>query len=61
MKFIVRHVTKYTYEQPVSSCHNIAYVVPRNTASQQLDTIAIAISPTASVSDTRTDYFGNQL
>ena len=61
MKFIVRHVTKYSYEQPVSSCHNIAYMVPRNTASQQLDTIAIAISPTASVSNTRTDYFGNQL
>ena len=61
MKFIVRHVTKYIYEQPVSSCHNIAYVVPRNTANQQLDTITIAISPTASVSHTRTDYFGNQL
>src|SRR5690606_2082188 len=56
-----RHTTKYTYQQPVSSCYNLAYMLPRNTAQQTMRSVAVAISPATSVSHTRTDYFGNQL
>lgn len=61
MKFVIRHTTRYSYEQPVGSCYNLAYVLPRNTAGQQLHEVVVDISPAASVSNTRTDYFGNQL
>lgn len=61
MKFQIRHTTKYTYEQPVSSCQNLAYVLPRRTGSQQVHKANVVIVPAASISNTRTDYFGNQV
>lgn len=61
MKFVVRHTTQYFYEQPVSSCYNLAYMLPRATHNQQLHKVSVTISPESTVSNTRTDYFGNQL
>lgn len=59
MKYIVRHSTRYQYASPVSNCYNLAYVLPRNTHSQQVENTDIQISPNASMSNTRQDYFGN--
>lgn len=61
MKFLVRHTTQYVYKQPVSSCYNLAYVLPRVTTNQELHNVAVTIVPNASVGNTRTDYYGNQL
>lgn len=60
MKYIVRHTTSYKYALSVSNCYNVAYVLPRTTATQQVDGIDIKISPVATTHNTRTDCFGNQ-
>jgi transglutaminase-like putative cysteine protease len=60
MKYIVRHTTSYKYALSVSNCYNVAYVLPRTTATQQVDGIDIKISPMATTHNTRTDCFGNQ-
>lgn len=60
MKYIVRHITRYKYALSVSNCYNVAYVLPRNTATQQVESIDIKISPMATTHNTRTDCFGNQ-
>ena len=60
MKYIVRHSTRYQYALPVSHCYNLAYVLPRNTSSQQVSHSDIQISPKASMLNSREDYFGNR-
>lgn len=60
MKYIVRHSTSYHYALSVSNCYNIAYVLPRNTETQEVGSIDIQISPKATTRSTRTDCFGNQ-
>lgn len=60
MKYIVRHSTQYRYALSVSNCYNIAYVLPRNTATQVVDSIDIQVSPMATTRNSRTDCFGNQ-
>ena len=60
MKYIVRHTTRYTYAQSVSSCYNTAYVLPRNTPSQSVKKTDIRISPLATTHTNQKDYFGNQ-
>lgn len=60
MKYRVRHSTCYKYALSVSNCYNVAYVLPRNTATQQVVNVDIKISPMATTHNTRTDCFGNQ-
>jgi transglutaminase-like putative cysteine protease len=60
MKYRIHHSTCYKYALSVSNCYNVAYVLPRNTATQQVDAIDIKISPMATTHNTRTDCFGNQ-
>lgn len=59
MKYRISHSTRYQYALSVSSCYNIAYVLPRNTASQQVTAVEIQLSPPANMRNTHTDYFGN--
>ena len=60
MKYRIRHTTRYQYALPVSHCYNLAYVLPRTTDRQRVDTIDIKLSPPATTSTNRSDYFGNQ-
>jgi transglutaminase-like putative cysteine protease len=60
MKYIVRHTTRYKYALSVSNCYNIAYVLPRNTTTQQVDDLDIKILPLATTHNTHTDNFGNR-
>jgi transglutaminase-like putative cysteine protease len=60
MKYRIHHSTCYKYALSVSNCYNVAYVLPRNTATQQVYSIDIKISPMATTHNTRTDCFGNQ-
>ena len=60
MKFIITHSTHYKYALSVSNCYNLAFVIPRNTHSQQVEAVSITLAPAATSSNTRTDYFGNQ-
>jgi len=45
MKYTIQHKTAYTYLEPVSLCHNIARLVPRNTSEQICKNTNIQIEP----------------
>ncbi|TBR42810.1 transglutaminase family protein [Marinomonas agarivorans] len=60
MKFQVRHITEYQYSAPVSLCYNLAHLLPRNTSQQNCQLQKLAITPTPSYQQIRSDYFGNQ-
>ena len=61
MKFRVRHTTEYHYQQPVSHCYNLGYVLPRNTHNQTVVKSEVKLTPTQSYTETHTDYFGNRV
>lgn len=61
MRYGVSHVTRYSYSQPVTSCHNLAYVLPRNTRRQTCLSSEVVIDPLPHTSAERQDYFGNRV
>ena len=61
MKYRITHVTNYEYADPVSVCHNEAYLTPRTFERQVCDYHRLSITPTPSTSGRRTDYFENPL
>jgi len=59
MHYRVRHRTVYHYIQDVSySCH-LSHLVPRDTATQKVETVSLVLSPTPTRRTRRMDYFGN--
>jgi transglutaminase-like putative cysteine protease len=60
MRFRVRHITHYKYASRVSHCYNLANIVPRDTERQRCLRNRISVSPTPSVTNKRSDYFGNK-
>jgi transglutaminase-like putative cysteine protease len=61
MKYIVQHTTSYTYLEPVSLCHNIARLVPRNTREQVCNNTSILITPEPDRINEYEDFFGNKI
>ncbi|HMB61778.1 MAG TPA: transglutaminase family protein [Eudoraea sp.] len=61
MIFNVTHTTKYEYNAPVSYCHNIATLRPRELPGQQLLDYSIKISPQPAELSERVDFFGNYI
>ena len=61
MLYKVVHKTVYTYSGPVSLCHNIARLVPRNTARQRCKSSRILIDPYPDVLTEYEDFFGNKV
>jgi transglutaminase-like putative cysteine protease len=61
MKYTIRHKTAYTYLEPVSLCHNIARLVPRNTGDQTCTNTTIHISPQPDRINEYEDFFGNKI
>ncbi len=59
MRFKIRHITTYQYTDRVSHCYNLANLVPRNTLRQKCLNNRITISPYTTITNQRTDYFGN--
>lgn len=59
MKFRVRHVTTYEYEEPVSLSHNSARLVPRADGRQTLVGTKTTIDPVPVATERYSDYFGN--
>lgn len=59
--YLVTHTTKYRYGQPVSVCHNEAYLVPREMPRQQCRITQLQIDPAPAVRDAREDFFGNRV
>ena len=61
MKFHIKHVTKYRYDDPVSLCHNIAHLKPRALPGQTVLSSQLRIDPWPAVSRDYTDFFGNRV
>ena len=58
--YSVRHSTVYTYEEPVSVCHNLAYLLPRSSPRHAWMLNELHILPNPPVLRERRDYFGNR-
>ena len=61
MNYTVTHKTVYTYNTPVSLCHNIARLLPRSTDKQTCTHSSVVIDPVPDVLDEYVDFFGNKL
>ena len=61
MKYTIQHKTSYTYLEPVSLCHNIARLVPRNTSEQICKNTNIQIEPKPDRINEYEDFFGNKV
>jgi transglutaminase-like putative cysteine protease len=59
--YSIHHLTRYTYDQPVSVCHNLTHLVPRVTQRHQWRYADIEVTPTPAIRAERLDYFGNRL
>jgi transglutaminase-like putative cysteine protease len=61
MKYLISHKTTYTYYEPVSLCHNIARLVPRNTERQFCRNVSVKIDPEPDTINEYKDFFGNKI
>jgi transglutaminase-like putative cysteine protease len=61
MRFRVSHTTSYVYGDPVSLCHNITHLKPRDTDHQTCLSSQVRVSPWPSVSREHRDIFGNRV
>ena len=61
MRYHVTHSTTYSGDQPVSICHNEAWLEPRDTPRQICEAYRLDVSPAPSWLSTRVDYFGNSV
>ncbi len=61
MRYKIRHITEYLYQDTVSTGHNRLCLVPLNHGEQKCISSDIKISPTPDELTYRTDFFGNTL
>jgi transglutaminase-like putative cysteine protease len=61
MHYTITHKTAYTYFEPVSLCHNIIRLAPRNTDTQSCRSITVKIHPQPDTIDEYEDFFGNKV
>jgi transglutaminase-like putative cysteine protease len=60
MLYRVTHTTRYEYDECVGQCHNVAYMMPRNTQRQTCLQADVVIAPQPVTAIERRDYFGNR-
>jgi transglutaminase-like putative cysteine protease len=60
MHYRVSHTTTYTYSEPVTLCHNLAHLMPRNSPRQTCLKSQLIVSPVSEVTLPQQDYFGNK-
>jgi transglutaminase-like putative cysteine protease len=61
MRYRINHVTHYAYSDPVSLCHSITHLKPRETPFQRCCMSQVRVLPWPSVSREHRDSFGNQV
>lgn len=61
MKYIINHKTIYTYPEPVSVCHNVLRLVPRDTEGQRCKAVKVSIEPKPDSLQEYEDFFGNKV
>ena len=61
MRFRISHVTRYAYSDPVSLCHSVTHLKPRETPFQHCRSSQVRVLPWPSVSREHRDLFGNRV
>jgi transglutaminase-like putative cysteine protease len=61
MKYTISHKTAYEYFESVGVCHNIARLLPRDTATQICISSSVKIFPEPDVLNQYEDFFGNKV
>ncbi|MCA9248620.1 MAG: transglutaminase family protein [Planctomycetales bacterium] len=61
MKYKITHSTSYAYSSPVSVCHNLVMMTPREDPRVHCLSHRLRIRPTPQVSGRRYDCFGNHV
>jgi transglutaminase-like putative cysteine protease len=61
MRYRVSHLTRYSYGDPVSLCHSITHLKPRETPFQHCAASQVRATPWPSVSREHRDLFGNRV
>lgn len=61
MRYRIRHVTEYRYDEAVPLCHNVVHLRPRDTDRQSCLTTALTVSPEPAARRDRVDFFGNHV
>jgi transglutaminase-like putative cysteine protease len=60
MLYRVTHCTRYDYAESVGQCHNLAFMMPRNTLRQTCLQSDVIANPQPVTQSERSDYFGNR-
>jgi transglutaminase-like putative cysteine protease len=61
LRYIINHKTIYTYPEPVSVCHNVLRLVPRDTERQLCKAVKVSIEPKPDSLQEYVDFFGNKV
>jgi transglutaminase-like putative cysteine protease len=61
MRYKIRHTTEYTYQEPVSTCHNRVCLVPLWLSQQECLSSDIKINPVPDELTYTRDFFGNAI
>ncbi|MCF7984283.1 MAG: transglutaminase family protein [Thiohalocapsa sp.] len=61
MRYRITHVTRYAYGSPVSLCHSITHLKPRETPFQRCISTQVRVTPWPSVAREHRDLFGNRV
>ena len=61
MKLRANHTTTYLYTDPVSICHTMVHLTPRDVRNQRLLDYKLSIDPLPEATFRHKDYFGNEV
>jgi len=61
IRYRVRHRTVYRYDEPVTSGHTLAYLIPRETPWQQVPLAALVVEPEQHQRSSHDDAWGNHV
>ena len=61
MLYQITHITRYSYPQSVSVCHNEACLTPRTSPVQTCESSRLRVYPPPATMSERIDFFGNQI
>lgn len=61
MRYQVTHTTRYRYDEPVSTCHNVGRLRLRQTPQQRCNSSQLVVDPVPAVNHGWQDLYGNNL
>ncbi|HYN79555.1 MAG TPA: transglutaminase family protein [Lamprocystis sp. (in: g-proteobacteria)] len=61
MRYRISHLTRYDYAEPVSLCHSLVHLKPRQGPHQRCLSTQLRIDPWPAVNREHEDFFGNRV